>query len=196
MSSWTFSSVDWGNAMRLPHLWGVTEKEIAAAYPCDDLLTDVRVRCLRGVTVKAERPVTFRWLCQLKVAPYSYDVINNWGKRSPRTLTPGVEKLEKDQRLINIFRIVDFEVDRHITVLLDESRRKAYGRDIAVSYTVADGPEPGTSRLLVALVVNGKDGVWDKTQRELLAWGDLVMMYGQLTNLRKLAERHQSENRN
>ena len=53
--------------------WHVTAAEIAADYPCDRL-AQTAVRALtRGIDVDAPAPVTFRWLCQLRVAPYSYD---------------------------------------------------------------------------------------------------------------------------
>ena len=61
----------------------------------------------------------FRWLCQLRVAPYSYDWLDNRGRRSPRTLTPGLEELEVGQRFMTIFRLAEFEPGRSITVVHD-----------------------------------------------------------------------------
>ena len=69
--------------------WGTTPEERARPYPCDRWLEGANDAYWRGVTVRAEPAVVFRWLCQLKVAPYSYDWIDNWGRQSPRTLTPG-----------------------------------------------------------------------------------------------------------
>jgi hypothetical protein len=76
------------------------------------------VGLFRGVTVRARAPVVFRWLCQLRVAPYSYDWLDNLGRRSPRTLTPGAERLELGQRVMGIFELVGFEPDRHLTLRL------------------------------------------------------------------------------
>lgn len=69
---------------------------------------------LRAVDVAAPPAVVFRWRCQLKVAPYSYDLLDNLGRRSPRELTPGVERLERGQRFL-IFELVDFEPGRQLT---------------------------------------------------------------------------------
>lgn len=74
--------------------WGTTDAEETASYPCDDVLPDAEQWLFRGVDVAAPAPVLWRWICQLRVAPYSYDWIDNLGRRSPRTLTPGLDDIQ------------------------------------------------------------------------------------------------------
>ena len=154
-------------------------------FPCDPHLPDADDACFRAVTVDAPAPVVFRWLCQLKLAPYSYDWIDNWGRRSPQQLVPGVEELEIGQRFATIFRLVDFEPDRQITLLLQNSR--IFG-DVALTYLVATERED-RCRLVVKLLVRYPGPVpLTLLTRALLPAGDLVMMRRQLLNLKRLAE--------
>ncbi|WP_431782920.1 hypothetical protein [Streptomyces chumphonensis] len=174
--------------MKLPREWGVREAEVLAHYPCDDLLSSPREHWYRAVTVRADAATVFRWLCQLKVAPYSYDLLDNLGRRSPRRLTPGAERLETGQRVMTIFRLVDFEPDRQLTVVLDKPRALRLFGGFALTYTVEE-VAPRVTRLVAKLVVGDDDGVLGRLRRPLMAWGDLLMMHRQLTTLRTLAER-------
>lgn len=171
----------------IPRVWGATAEEIGDSYPCDGLLSTPRERWYRAVTVRAGRPTVFRWLCQLRVAPYSYDLLDNRGHRSPRELTPGAEQLEAGQRVMSIFELVSFEADRHLTLVLKDPRGLRLFGGFAVTYRVADSG-PGTTRLLAKLVVGEGDGVLGVARKRTLAWGDLLMMRRQLLTLRKLAE--------
>lgn len=90
--------------------WNVTESERLAEYPCDVHAGPDWMTVLRGIDVAAPVPITFRWICQLKIAPYSYDWIDNRGRRSPRTLTPGAEQLEVGQQMMS-GTITDFAVN-------------------------------------------------------------------------------------
>lgn len=163
--------------------WGSTPEERRRRYPCDDVLPEHEQALFRAVTVDAPRPVVFRWLCQLKMAPYSYDLLDNGGRRSPQRLVPGVDRLVVGERVM-IFELASFAPDEHLTLTL--RRHRVFG-DVAVSYVVVPGG-PGASRLVVKLVTVPAGGVSGAVLRHLLPAGDLVMMRRQLLNLKALAE--------
>lgn len=166
--------------------WGITDDERALTFPCDAVLAGVDGVYHRGISVRASAPVVFRWLCQLRVAPYSYDLLDNFGRRSPRILTPGLDDLAVGQRVMKIFEIVAFERDRSLTLRL--VRRSNIFGEIALSYMIV--PSNASSvRLLARICVRYPALPVGPVARLILPFGDLVMMRRQLMTLRDLAER-------
>jgi hypothetical protein len=172
---------------RVIRTWGSTAAERALSLPCDDLLPHADDVLWRAVTVHASPATTFRWLCQLRVAPYSYDWLDNLGRRSPRTLTPGLDDLEIGQTVATIFALASFEPDVHLTLVAKRGRR-VFG-DLAITYAVR--PDPAGCRLLVKLLVRYPRGPWGAVARRVLPAGDLVMMRKQLRTFAALAGRLQ-----
>ena len=168
--------------------WGSTETERSAAFPCDAHVAEPFVDLFRAVSIDAPPGVVFRWLCQLRVAPYSYDWLDNFGRTSPRALTPGLDDLARGQRVMTIFRIVDFARDDHLTLAVNARLVQLLLGDLAVTYRVV-GAEGHGSRLVVKL--RGRSGrtFLGRARAWLLSWGDLVMMRKQLLTLKRLAER-------
>jgi hypothetical protein len=166
----------------LGYSWGETEAERAARYPCDDLLPEPHQECWRAIDVDAPASLVFRWLCQMRAAPYSYDWIDNWGRRSPRELTPGLDDLEVGQKVMTLFRIASFERDRHITLYTPKS---IFG-ELAISYCVTPR-DADRSRIAVKLMVR-YPGRW-RFMRHTPPIGDWIMMRKQLRTLKKYAER-------
>jgi hypothetical protein len=167
--------------------WGSTADERAASYPCEEFVPDADLAVYRAIDIAAPVPVVFRWLCQLRVAPYSYDLLDNLGRRSPGELTPGVDELEAGQRIMTIFHLASFELDRHITIVCDGIGRKLLG-DVSSTYMVA--PAEGGSRLVLKLVCDPPGGrVFAAPYRWVMPWFDLFMMRKQFLNLKRLAEK-------
>ncbi|HEY4022452.1 MAG TPA: hypothetical protein VGM75_27430 [Pseudonocardiaceae bacterium] len=171
----------------LPYVWGATDEEIAAGYGCDSVLPAPGEALLRAVTVGAPATVVYRWLCQLKIAPYSYDLLDNFGRRSPRILTPGAERLEIGQPVMTIFKLVGFSADEELTLRMHVPSAVRLFGDLAVSYRLFDNA-PASCRLVAKLVLDGRPGLLADLRRQALAWGDLLMMRKQLNTLRQLAE--------
>ena len=166
------------------HTWGSTPEERASAFPCDALAGPDALACFRAVDVHAPADVLFRWLCQLRAAPYSYDWIDNRGRRSPRTLTPRLDELEVGQAVMGIFRLASFERDRHLTIQTAGGRLGTF----FVTYRI-DASGPDRCRLVVKLLGDVPNGPMGRLLASLFPWADLVMMRRQLLNLTKLAER-------
>ena len=171
--------------------WGTKQEERRLAFPCDNLILQADDALYRGVTVNASPKTVFRWLCQMRIAPYSYDWLDNGGRQSPRELTPGLENLAIGQDVMRIFKLSGFEEDRHLTLRLKGNSRasQTFG-DIALSYVLVpvDDGSSRSCRLLVKLMAKYPRGLYGRMMRVLLPWGDLIMMRRQLLNLKRLAE--------
>jgi hypothetical protein len=151
--------------------WGATPSERAAALPCDGLHRG-GVQADRAITINAPPPIVFSWLCQLRAAPYSYDLLDNFGRRSPPERDPGLEHLQAGQRFMTVFALQSFVVNEQITLRTNGA---------AVTYSVR--PHGAGSRLRARVLFAGP-----RLLARALALGDLVMMRKQLRTLKSLAE--------
>jgi hypothetical protein len=157
--------------------WGVTEAEISSRYPCDDLVPSPVLQAWRGVTVRAEPEIVWRWVAQIRLAPYSYDWIDNLGRRSPRHLrllpepAPG-EYFTTALGGRQFGKILAVAPGEHLT-----------GRIMGavMSYVLVRGDH--TTRLLLKVVVSQ-----GRLIAPLMSVGDLIMARRQLLNLAQLAE--------
>ncbi|SDS38114.1 hypothetical protein SAMN04488570_1753 [Nocardioides scoriae] len=168
--------------------WNVTAREAHDHHPADRHVPPGGAHFVRAVDVDADPATTWRWLCQLSVAPYSYDLVDNLGRLSPSSLTPGAERLELGQHFL-IGPVVELEVGQRVVTAARGLGRRVCG-PVAMSYEVVPG-RLTRSRILVCLAVGppraplrAADLAWQR----LLGAGDLVMMRHQLHRLRGLAE--------
>jgi hypothetical protein len=165
----------------LPLVWGSTPDEHARDYPADAVFDGPMLRMTRAVTVDAAPAQVWRWVCQMSVAPYSYDWIDNRGRRSPQHLVEGADHVDVGQRVM-VFRVTGVDPGRQWTGV---TIPKVFGRT-AVTYAV----EPaGVGSRLVCRITTGQGGPVAWAWSRFLAWGDLAMMRRQLLNLKELAER-------
>lgn len=161
--------------------WGVSDEDIARHYPCDGLVPAPVWQAWRGVTVHAAPRDVWRWVAQIRLAPYSYDWIDNLGRRSPQELrdlaepTPGQQFTTAGGRPAG--RILSVESGVQLTGQI---------MGAVLSYVVlpTGGPSDGPTRLLLKVV--GAHSRWIAMP---LSVGDLVMARRQLLNLKQLAER-------
>jgi hypothetical protein len=153
--------------------WGVRPSERQVSLPCDALCADDGVQADRAISIAAPPAIVFSWVCQLRAAPYSYDILDNLGRRSPRELDPELVHLEVGQRFMTMFALQSFVGGEQITLR---------SKGVAVTYAVR--PEDDGSRLHVRVRFGGP-----RLPARVLALGDLVMMRKQLLTLKSLAER-------
>lgn len=164
--------------------WGVSSDEIARRYPCDELVAAPVWQAWRGVTVAAPVRHVWPWIIQIRLAPYSYDWMDNLGRRSPQRLhdlpepAPGQHLTTAGGRRAG--RVLSVEPEVQLTGEI---------MGAVMSYVLV--PEVGTTeatRLL--LKIAGVSGRWIAP---LLSTGDLLMARRQLLNFKRLAERGATE---
>ncbi|HEY2508659.1 MAG TPA: hypothetical protein VGI58_19235 [Streptosporangiaceae bacterium] len=157
--------------------WGVSVAETQRPYPCDDFVTSPVLTAWRAVHIDVPAEAVWPWVAQVRLGPYSYDWIDNLGRRSPAELMDLPEP-EVGERFTTVRgrqrgRIVSVDKGHQLTGRIGGA---------FMSYVLV--PEAGgTTRLLLKVVL--------RTRRWFavgLSVGDLVMARRQLLNLKRLAE--------
>jgi hypothetical protein len=176
-SLWGVSAQEKEVTVVLGDRWGVTEAEIDSRYPCDAIVPSPVLQAWRGVTVLATPDEVWPWVTQIRLAPYSYDWIDNLGRRSPRELRPLPEPRVGEHFTTAAGR----PIGRILSVSPgDELTGRIMGA--VMSYVLV--PHDATTRLLLKIVTPG--GRW---VAPFLSLGDLVMARRQLLNFKRLAEK-------
>jgi hypothetical protein len=170
----------------LPWVWGATPEEVARPHECDAHMADRDDRLVRAISVNASPDVVFAWLGNLRLAPYSYDWIDNFGRRSPRQLRADLGPFEPGQRVMYIFTVDSVGPDKAVTIRMRRGPGWRLFGDVWVTYAVTPGADE-QSRLVAVLRFRSTGSKADAARRWLLAWGDLLMMRKQLVSLRDLA---------
>jgi hypothetical protein len=157
--------------------WGVSDSEVSRDYPCDEFVTSPALRAWRGVRVKAPAETVWPWVAQVRLAPYSYDWIDNLGRRSPRELVglpdPRVGEPFTTAGGRKLGRIVSVDPGQQLTATI---------MGAFMSYVLLP-EDSGTTRLLLKVVM--RTNRWTAVA---LSIGDLIMARRQLLNMKKLAE--------
>ncbi len=169
------------------------------SFPCDRYIESSDEAYFRAIDVNAPTEILFRWLCQLKVGSYSYDWLDHLeriffkvqdsipARPSPKQLLPGMENLALGQRVMGIFKLVEFEQNRHLTIVTDDKLAIAIFGDIAASYVIFPVTQ-NTSRLVLKGHIRYPRNPFWSWIRWVLPWGDLIMMRQQFLRLKNLAE--------
>jgi hypothetical protein len=155
----------------------VTSSEVARRYPCDDFVPSPTLEAWRGVHVAAPAAAVWPWVAQVRLAPYSYDWIDNRGRRSPRELKglpePVVGEPFTTAAGRRLGQIVAVDPGEQLTARMTGA---------FMSYVLSP-QEDGTTRLLLKVVM--RTNRWTALG---VCLGDLVMARRQLLNLKRLAE--------
>jgi hypothetical protein len=160
--------------------WGVTPAETTRRYPCDDLVPDPVLQVWRGVTVRARPEHVWPWVAQIRLAPYSYDWIDNLGRRSPQDLRGLPEPVVGESFTAALGghrfgRIVAVKSAEHLTGSI---------MGAVMCYVLVPVDDGLHTRLLLKVVTAG-----GRVIAPLLSVVDLIMARRQLLNLAALAER-------
>lgn len=156
--------------------WNVTEAETQRRYPCDELIARPALQAWRGITVEAPPERVWPWVVQIRVAPYSYDWIDNLGRRSPQRLLglpdPGIGDPFTTAAGRSAGRVLSVTPGEQLTAQI---------MGTVMSYVLV--PRDRSTRLLLKLVARRR-----RITTPLLCLGDLVMARRQLLNLARLAQ--------
>jgi hypothetical protein len=159
--------------------WGVSEAEVLRAYPCDGFVAAPVLQAWRGIRIEAPAGAVWPWIAQIRLAPYSYDWVDNRGRRSPRELA-GLPEPRAGDRFTTaggraLGRIVSAEAGKQLTGTI---------MGAFMSYVLVP-QDDGATRLLLKVIMPTR-----RWAAPALSAGDLIMARRQLLNLKKLAERH------
>ena len=169
--------------------WGATPEEIASSVVGDNLCTDAHVSATRCITISAAPQEVFPWIRQMgfgRAGWYSYDWIDNLGKKSARQIRPEWQDIISGSQVPAgpISFIASVVNEPHEYVL--STATKGFGKRMCftLAYELREHPE-GT-RLVTRMKARINFPGGRLIAKYLLSPGDGIMVRKQLLTLQKI----------
>ena len=166
--------------------WGATPEEVANIVVGDDLCADARVIATRCITISAPPDEVFPWIRQMgfgRAGWYSYDWMDNLGRKSARRIHPEWQHVSSGDRVPAgpMTFIAEGVNSPHSFVLSLTPRGVRKRLMFTLAYELR--PHPDGTRLVTRMRarVEAPSG---RLLERLLAFGDGFMVQKQLRTLR------------
>lgn len=172
--------------------WGSTTEERASAVVGDDLCPNARIIATRCITIAAPPEAVFPWLRQMgfgRAGWYSYDWIDNVGRKSATSIEPHLQTLDAGGVLPGgpaDFEAVVVDPPRALVMRLAQKGSASRRINFVLAYELRNCPE-GT-RLVTRMRARIDAFGGPIIEKLLLAPGDGIMLRKQLLNLAQRAE--------
>ena len=171
--------------------WGATPDEIVGAVVGDDLCPDARVVATRCITIDVPPHEVFPWIRQMgfgRAGWYSYDWIDNLGRKSARRIRPEWQTVASGDRVpAGPKSFIALHVSEPHSFVLATS---ASGVSKRLMFTLAYElrPHPQGTRLVTRMRARINVPGGRLLERLFLAPGDGIMVRKQLLTLQQLVE--------
>ncbi|MEM7339018.1 MAG: hypothetical protein AAF467_10250 [Actinomycetota bacterium] len=180
--------------------WGATDTEVASAMPGDHLVAAPGSVATRSITLGCGPDEVFDWLAQMgtgRAGWYSYDLIDNFGRRSARHIEPSWQVGEAGEPIPAGPMAFDTPVvDRPHALVIAVRQRRLLGHvvDFVLAYRLdpaaeaspsSAASEDAASTRLVTRATIAIRGPLGRLATVALTVGDGVMVRRQLIGLRE-----------
>ncbi len=172
--------------------WGATDQETASAVVGDELVPDARVSATRCITIRAAPESVFPWIRQMgfgRAGWYSYDLLDNLGRRSARRIHPEWQGIVPGSSVPAgpmSFEATIVDPPRAFVLSMAPSRREPRRINFTLAFELRAHAEGTRLVTRVRIRINAPGGRF--IERFVLGPGDGLMVRKQLLNLKKRAE--------
>ena len=144
---------------------------------------------LRCIEINAKASDIFVWLKQLRIAPYSYDFIDNRCRKSPDYIVENLPPLKTNTHYLLAFHILEFEENSFVVCRFCEPINppvNLYMKDLFFEYRIG---EQGTkTKLWCKIKGHFNNDIFSKGFFFIFSVVNKIMMARQLKNIKKLSE--------
>jgi len=144
---------------------------------------------LRSIEIKATASDIFVWLKQMRIAPYSYDFVDNRCKKSPDYIIQNLPPLTISTHFLLAFHIKEFEENSFIAGRYCEpinSPVNLYMRDMYIEYRIEE--KPANTILWCKIKGYFYTDISSRGFFFIFSVVNKIMMERQLSNIKKLSE--------
>ena len=173
--------------------WGATAEEQAGAVVGDDLCPNARISATRSITIAAPPAEVFPWLRQMgfgRAGWYSYDWIDNLGRRSARVIRPEWQTVSSGDSVPGgpiDFEAVIVNAPRYFVLRVGSDGLATQRLCFTLAYDLRE--DPTGTRLVTRMRARIDAPGGHFLERFVLGPGDGIMLRRQLLNVRARAER-------